>query len=119
MITLSIHLKMREEIFSQGMVNRIYSDVGLAQPNYDDGLQIKINDTDCVYGTFFRIRTRAEDLLLQVVETERIKVQLHGVRGACNGTAYSLFSNNQQYCDAEHSQSHDITLERMARFGEN
>jgi hypothetical protein len=84
--------ELREEIFSQGMVNRIYSDVGLALPNYDDGLQIKINDTDCVYGTFFPDQdNRAENLLLQVVEAERIKVQHTVSGGACNGTAYSLF----------------------------
>ena len=86
------------------MVNRIYSDVGLAQPNYDDGLQIKINDTDCLWDFLSDQDNRAEDLLLQVVETERIKVQ-HTVSGEHVMALLILFPNNQQYCDAEHSQS--------------
>lgn len=84
--------ELREKILAEGAVNKIYKAFDLKLPNHEDGLLVKVNDTDAVYGTYYPDQeNEIEDFILNILETENIPFQHTVSGGACNGTAYSLF----------------------------
>ncbi|HBH11970.1 MAG TPA: hypothetical protein DDX29_02440 [Clostridiales bacterium] len=84
--------ELRQKFINEKSINDIYSKYGLNLPNYEDGLFVKINDTDCVYGIHFKNQQNTiEEKILNIVESENIPYQHTVSGGACNGTSYSLF----------------------------
>lgn len=84
--------ELRQQFINEESINDIYSKYGLILPNYEDGLLVKVNDTDCVYGIhFLNQQNTLEEMILGVVESEGIAYQHTVSGGACNGTSYSLF----------------------------
>lgn len=66
---------------------------GFTPANYDDGLIVRLNDSGIVYGQRFGGNNNAESLLLQSFsKMENVRFQQSIVTGACDGTAFSLFS---------------------------
>ena len=84
--------ELREKILAEGSVNKIYEELDLKLPNHDDGLLVKINDTDTVYGIYYPDQeNEIEDFILNILKTEKVPFQHTVSGGACNGTAYSLY----------------------------
>lgn len=70
----------------------LYQTLGLALPDSEAGVVIKVNDMDCVYGYGFPDRPNLAELcLLTTAEELGLSYQHTLCGGACNGTAYSLF----------------------------
>jgi len=65
---------------------------GLKPANYQDGPIIRINDINLVYGQNQLNPNLAEDLLLQAAEEVDINYQHTLLSGACDATAFTLFS---------------------------
>jgi len=90
-----------EESDSKSQHHALYDSLALPHPNAEDGVVIKVNDFDGVYGYLFADQPNlAETLLLQAAELMQVTYQHTIFGGACNGTAYSLFPTS----------SHIVTL---------
>lgn len=73
-------------------VSGLYTKYKLPLPNSQDGIVIKINDRDCVYGyEYIDHSNLAENSLLTIADTLKIPYQHTLFGGACNGTAFSIF----------------------------
>lgn len=70
----------------------LYASMGLRLPNHEDGLFIKVNDSDGPYGYLFDSSANgAESRALVAARQLEVPHQHSLSGGACNGTAYTLF----------------------------
>jgi hypothetical protein len=82
----------RESAYANKKLHPLYSELDLPAPNHEDGILIKINDVDGIYGMHFGdSENLAEHFLVSTLDQQKKEYQLTLSGGACNGTAYSIF----------------------------